>query len=181
MGMLQHESPLLCRAGIIAADPPENIGSFRNESHADFIHLDIFPRSLDRAIRDRIKGRVSVAMLHEKDKKKENAEQIRALWRKYKGMNSILAECMQRAIGATLHDKNHMLDEEFPEQAQVLNDEVKERRKKRSATCTERKDKVDRTHSTLANQRTSVEEGRDESKRDKRLQSTNMYARETSI
>jgi len=36
---------------------------------------------------------------------KENAKKIRALWRKYKGLNSILAECMQRAIGACLNER----------------------------------------------------------------------------
>ena len=82
MGMLQQEFPLL-GAGIIAADPLENIGSFRNESRVDFIHLGIFPRLLDGVIRDWTKDRVSIAVLHEKDTQKENAEQmLRALWRK---------------------------------------------------------------------------------------------------
>jgi len=48
---------------------------------------------------------------------KENAKNIRALWRKYKGLSSILAECMQRAIGASMNDRKRMLEEEFPEQA----------------------------------------------------------------
>jgi len=65
---------------------------------------------------------------------KENAKKIRALWRKYKGLNSILAECMQRAIGVSLNERKRMLEEEFPEQAKELNDEVKERRKIRSET-----------------------------------------------
>jgi len=46
--------------------------------------------------------------------------------------------------------------------------EVKERSKIRSETRKERKEKVDKTHSTLANRRTSVEEGKEESKKDKR-------------
>ena len=65
---------------------------------------------------------------------KENAKKIRALWRKYKGLNSILAECMQRAIGVSLNERKRMLEEEFPEQAKELNDEVKERRKIKSET-----------------------------------------------
>jgi len=60
-----------------------------------------------------------------------------------------------------------------------LNDEVKQRRKIRSETRKERKENVERTHSTLANRRASVEEGKEESTR--RLQSTNMYARETTV
>jgi len=158
---------MLCRSGIIAADPLENIASFRNESHVDFIYLGNFPRSLDRAIGDWTKGRVSIAMLQEKDRMKANAKKIRALWRKYKGLSSILAECMQRAIGASLNDRMRMLEEEFPEQAKELNDEGKERRKIRSETRKERKEKVDKTHNTLAN-RPSVEEGKEESKKDKK-------------
>ena len=77
---------------------------------------------------------------------KQNAKKIRALWRKYKGLNSILVECMQRAIGASLNDRKRMLEEEFPEQAKELNDEVKERRKIRPETRKERKENVDRTH-----------------------------------
>ena len=42
MGTLQQEFPMLCRTGITAADPLENIGSFRNESHVDFIYLASF-------------------------------------------------------------------------------------------------------------------------------------------
>ena len=120
MGLLQQEFPMLCRSGIIAADPLENIASFRNEIHVDYFYLGIFPRSLDRAIGDRTKGRVSIAILQEKDRMKENAKKIRAVWRKYKGLSSILSECMQRAIGASLYDKKRIIDEEFPERAKVL-------------------------------------------------------------
>jgi len=56
---------------------------------------------------------------------KENAKQIRALWRKYKGLSSILTECMQRAIRASLNDRMHMLEEEFPKQAKELNDRAR--------------------------------------------------------
>jgi len=48
-------------------------------------------------------------MLQNKEWMKENAEEIRTLWRKYKGLSSVLAECMQRAIGASLYDKMNML------------------------------------------------------------------------
>ena len=65
-------------------------------------------------------------------------------------------------------DRMSMLEEEFPERAKELNDEVNERRKNRSETRKERKEKVDRTHSTLANRRASVEEGKEESKKDKK-------------
>jgi len=95
----------------------------------------------------------------------KKAEEIRTLWRKYKGLSSVLAEWMQRAIRACLYDRMNMLEEEFPEQAKELNDEVKERRKNKSETRKERKENVDRTHSTLANRRASVEEGKEESKK----------------
>ena len=49
-----------------------------------------------------------------------------------------------------------------------MNDEVKERRKNRSETRKKRNEKVDRTHSTLANRRASVEEGKEENKKDKK-------------
>ena len=68
-------------------------------------------------------------------------------------------------------DRMSMLEEEFPERAKELNDEVNERRKNRSETRKERKEKVDtgRTHSApLANRRASVEEGKEESKKDKK-------------
>jgi len=61
-----------------------------------------------------------------------------------------------------------MLEKEFPELAKELNDEMKERRKNKSETAKVRKENVDRTHSTLANQRASVEEGKEESKKNKR-------------
>jgi len=61
-----------------------------------------------------------------------------------------------------------MLEKEFPEWAKELNDEVKEKRKNRSQTRKERKENVDRTHYTLANRRASVEEGKEESKKDKK-------------
>ena len=99
---------------------------------------------------------------------KVKAEEMHTLWRKYKGLSSVLAECMQRAIGASLYDRMSMLEEEFPERAKELNDEVKERRKNRSETRKERKEKVDRTHSTLGNRRASMEEGKEESKKDKK-------------
>jgi len=67
MGILQQEFPMLCRSGIIPADPLENIASFRNESRVDYIYPRIFPRSLDRAIGDWTKGRVSIAIIQEKD------------------------------------------------------------------------------------------------------------------
>jgi len=138
---------------------------FYEKKHVDFIYMGIFPRSLDRAIEDWTRGRVSIAMLQEKDRTKEKAEEIRTLWRKYKSLSSVLAECMQRAIGASLHDRMSMLEEEFPILAKELNDEVKERRKNRSETRKERKENVDRTH-TLANRRTSVEEGKEDRKKD---------------
>ena len=49
-----------------------------------------------------------------------------------------------------------------------MHDEVKERRKIRSETRKERKENVDRTHINLANLRASVEEGKEESKKDKK-------------
>ena len=75
---------------------------------------------------------------------------------------------MQRARGASLYDRMSMLEKEFPERAKELNDEMKERRKKKPDTAKERKANVDRTHSTLANQRASVEKGNEESKKAKR-------------
>jgi len=112
MGTLQIEFPKLCRAGLIAADPHEIIGVSVSENHVDFIYLGIFPRSLDRAIEDRTRGHVGIAMLQDKERVKEKAEEIRTLWRKYKGLSSVLAECMQRAIGACLHDRMNMLEED---------------------------------------------------------------------
>jgi len=61
-----------------------------------------------------------------------------------------------------------ILEKEFPERAKELNDEMKERRKNKSETAKVRKANVDRTQSTLANQRASVEEGKEESKKSKR-------------
>ena len=65
---------------------------------------------------------------------KEKAEEIRTLWRQYKSLSSVLAECMQRAIGASLYDRMRMLEKEFPKRTKELNDEGKERRKNRSET-----------------------------------------------
>jgi len=99
---------MLCRAGLIAADPHEIIDVSLGENNVDFIYLGIFPRSLDRAIEDWTSGQVGIAMLQEKKGIKVKAEEIRTLWRKYKGLSSVLAECMQRAmqraIGASLYD-----------------------------------------------------------------------------
>ena len=108
-------------------------------------------------------------MLQDKKEMKVKAEEIRTLWRKYKGLSSVLAECMQRAIvGASLYARMNMLEKEFPERAKELNDEMKERTKNKSDTAKERKANVDRTHSTLANQRASVEKGKEESKKAKK-------------
>ena len=58
---------------------------------------------------------------------------------KVQGLSIIIAECMKRAIGASLmNDRKRMLEEEFLEQAKELNDEVKERRKIRSEMRKER-------------------------------------------
>ena len=65
MGLIQLEFPMLCRAGLIAADPHEIIGASLDENHVDFIYLGIFPRSLDRAIGDWTRGHVSIAMLQD--------------------------------------------------------------------------------------------------------------------
>jgi len=71
MGLLQQEFPMLCGSGIIAADPYEIIGCSMRENHVDLIYLGIFPRSLDRAIEDWTRGRVSIAMLQETDRMKK--------------------------------------------------------------------------------------------------------------
>ena len=168
MGTLQIEFPMLWRTGLIEADPHEIIGVSLGENHVDFIYLGIFPRSLDRAIEDWTRVHVSIAMLQDKKGIAVKAEEIRTLWSKYKGLSSVLAECMQRAIGASLYDRMNMLEKEFPDRAKELNDEMKERRKNKSDTAKERKANVDRTHSTLANQRASVEKGKEESKKAKK-------------
>jgi len=87
---------------LIAADPHEIIGVSLGENHVDFIYLGIFPRSLDRAIEDSTRGHVGMAMLQDKKWINVKAEEIRTLWRKYKDLSSVLAECIQRAIGASL-------------------------------------------------------------------------------
>jgi len=76
MGLLQLEFPKLCRKGLIAADPNEIIGCSMRENHVDFIYLGIFPRSLDRAIEDWTRGRVSIAMLQEKDRMNERLKRF---------------------------------------------------------------------------------------------------------
>ena len=62
MGMIPYEFPLLYRAGLIVliADLDEYIGNARDDNRIDFIHLCIFPKSLDRAIRDWTKDRVDI-------------------------------------------------------------------------------------------------------------------------
>jgi len=102
MGLLQQEFPILCRTGIITADPYEIIECSMRENRVDFIYLGIFSRSLDRTIEDWTRGCVSIAMFQEKDRMKEKAEEIRTLWRQYKSLSSVLVECMQRAIRAIL-------------------------------------------------------------------------------
>jgi len=92
--LLQIEFPKLCRTRLIAADPNEIIGVSLGENHVDFIYLGIFPRSLDRAIEDWTRGHVSIAMPQDKKGIKVKAEEIRTLWRKYKDLSSVLAECM---------------------------------------------------------------------------------------
>jgi len=84
--------------------------------------------------------------------------------------------------GASLYDRLSMLEKEFPERAKELNDEMKEQRKNKSETAKVRKANVDRTRSTLANQRASRwKKGKRRAKKPRELQSINTQAMGTSV
>jgi len=70
-----------------------------------------------------------------------------------------------------------MLEEEFPEQAKELNDEVKERRKIRSESRKKERRTWIEHIIPLQTDAPRWKKGRRRAKRTRRLQSTNMYAK----
>jgi len=98
---------------------------------------------------------------------KKKAEKIRALWRKYKSLrvSSVLAEYMQRVVGASLYDRNEHFRRRIPSASKAI--ERRGKGEKKEQIRKERRKWIEHIV-RLQTDRTSVEEGKEESKKDKK-------------